>query len=287
MKRIFAQRPSLNLQLLLALATSSALMLADHQASLGGVRGLLSTSLHPLQQVVHAPFLMTRKVWDAFSTYTSLVVENQRLKDERTFLNTRLLTFAALERENLRLRTLLDTAHRLGEQLLVAELLSVQMDPYRHVVIVNKGENAGLKKAQPALDEHGIVGQVLRTAPLSAEIILITDPNHAVPVQVVRNGLLTIAVGAGRNNQLLLPYLPNNADIRPDDALITSGLGGVFPAGYPVATVTAVTPQPSGPFALITARPIARLDRGRELLIAQNRDAPLHPTAPTPPGAPP
>lgn len=272
MKRIFAKGPSVNLRLLAALLAAVALMAADHRGALPDLRAALVAPLYPLQQAVNVPIRMAEKIWDAFSSYTALVKENQRLKDEQTFLKTRLLTYAALEKENIRLRTLLDTTYKLGEQLLVAELLAVQMDPYQHVVTISKGSRFGIQKGQPVLDENGIIGQVLRAAPFTAEVILITDPNHAIPVQVVRNGLLTVAVGAGRSNQLLLPYLPNNADIEPGDMLVTSGLGGVFPAGYPVASVTTVMPQSGRPFALITAKPLAKLDRSRELLIAWKRD---------------
>jgi rod shape-determining protein MreC len=274
MKRIFAKGPSVNLRLLAALLAAAALMAADHRGVLPGVRAALVAPLYPLQQAVNVPIRMVEKIWDAFSSYTTLVKENQRLKDEQTFLKTRLLTYAALEKENIRLRTLLDTTYKLGEQLLVAELLAVQMDPYQHVVTISKGSRFGIQKGQPVLDENGIIGQVLRAAPFTAEVILITDPNHAIPVQVVRNGLLTVAVGAGRSNQVLLPYLPNNADIESGDMLVTSGLGGVFPAGYPVASVTTVMPQSGRPFALITAKPLAKLDRSRELLIAWKRDRP-------------
>lgn len=272
MKRIFAKGPSVNLRLMAALLAAAALMAVDHRGALPDLRAALVAPLYPLQQAVHVPIRMAEKIWDAFSSYTALVKENQRLKDEQTFLKTRLLTYAALEKENIRLRTLLDTTYKLGEQLLVAELLAVQMDPYQHVVTINKGSRFGIQKAQPVLDENGIIGQVLHAAPFTAEVILITDPNHAIPVQVVRNGLLTVAVGAGRSNQVLLPYLPNNADIEPGDMLVTSGLGGVFPAGYPVASVATVMPQSGRPFALITAKPLAKLDRSRELLIAWNRD---------------
>ena len=272
MKRIFAKGPSVNLRLLAALLAAAVLMAADHRGAFPKLRAVLVAPLYPLQQAVNVPIRMAEKLWGAFSSYTALVKENQRLKDEQTFLKTRLLTFAALEKENIRLRTLLDTTYKLGEQLLVAELLAVQMDPYQHVVTINKGSRFGIQKAQPVLDENGIIGQVLRVAPFTAEVILITDPNHAVPVQVVRNGLLTVAVGAGRSNQVLLPYLPNNADIEPGDLLVTSGLGGVFPAGYPVASVATVMPQSGRPFALVTAKPLAKLDRSRELLIAWNRD---------------
>jgi len=145
---------------------------------------------------------------------------------------------------------------------------------------VNKGTRFGVHPQQPVLDANGVVGQVVRALPLSSEIMLITDPNHAIPVQVNRNGLLTIAVGSGQLNRLVLPYLPNNADIQPGDLLITSGLGGTFPQGYPVAVVDEFTRQPNKSFAKITATPKAQLDRNRELLIVWSKSTPIPLTSP-------
>jgi rod shape-determining protein MreC len=159
--------------------------------------------------------------------------------------------------------------------VLVAELLSVNIVPYEHLVVVNKGTRFGVHPQQPVLDSNGVVGQVFRALPFSSEIMLITDPNHAIPVQVNRNGLLTIAVGSGQLNRLLLPFLPSNADIRPGDLLITSGLGGTFPHGYPVAVVDEFTSQPSKAFSNITATPKALLDRNRELMIVWSKSTPV------------
>ena len=148
-------------------------------------------------------------------------------------------------------------------------------------MLVNKGKRLGVHSKQPVLDVNGVVGQVIISNPLTSEIMLITDPNHAIPVQVNRNGLSTIAVGSGQLNRLSLPFLPNNADIVPGDLLITSGLGGIFPQGYPVAVVDTFTPQPDKPFAKIDATPKALLDRNHELLIVWSNSEPvLFTTAP-------
>jgi rod shape-determining protein MreC len=138
--------------------------------------------------------------------------------------------------------------------------------PYEHIVVVNKGARFGVHVGQPVFDANGVVGQVLRVTPYNAEVMLITDPNHAIPVQVNRNGLRTLALGTGQTDRLALPYLSSNADIQVGDLLVTSGLGGVFPHGYPVATVTDVAPQKTA-FAKISAAPVAQLDRNRELLL--------------------
>ena len=195
-------------------------------------------------------------------------MENERLREEQLIDQTRLLKFSALEKENIRLRALLENSFKLGEQVLVAELLSINMAPYEHIVVVNKGTRFGVHPQQPVLDANGVVGQVFRALPFNlGNFMLITDPNHAIPVQVNRNGLLTIAVGSGQLNRLVLPFLPGNADIRPGDLLITSGLGGTFPQGYPVAVVDEFASQPNKAFATITATPKALLDRNRELMI--------------------
>lgn len=260
-----------------------AFMAADHRSAVPGIRALLAVAVYPLQQAVHVPLRWGERIGESFARYAELAEANERLKGEATFLKTRLLKYAALEKENIRLRGLLDAAYKLEQQVLVAELLAIQLDPYQHVVTVNKGSQAGIQEGQPVMGENGVVGQVLRTTPFTAEVILITDPNHAIPVQVNRNGLLTIANGGGRIDQLVLPYLPNNADIQPGDLLVTSGLGGVFPVGYPVATVTRVEPQSGQPFSVVTATPLASLDRSRELLIAQPKQTGIAVSpAPTP-----
>jgi rod shape-determining protein MreC len=143
----------------------------------------------------------------------------------------------------------------------------VEQDPFRQVVLIDKGSSSGLYKGQPVLDADAVVGQVTHTNPYTANVLLITDATHALPVQVQRNGLRTIALGTGLINRLELPHLPNNADIRVGDLLTTSGLGGRFPPGYPVARVVEVRHEPGRPFAWIIAETSAQLDRLREVLL--------------------
>ncbi len=262
----------------------SLVMLATEQRSqrLAGLRAFLSVAVYPIQYLVGIPGSLSVQVFDTFSSYQTLREENRVLKQQQLLNKARLLKFAALEKENIRLRALLENSFKLGEQVLIAELLSVNLAPYEHVVLVNKGSRFGVHPKQPVLDATGVVGQVIRTNPLSSEIMLITDPNHAIPVQVNRNGLRTIAVGSGQANRLNLPFLPNNADIKPGDLLITSGLGGTFPQGYPVARVDAFHPKPDKPFADIYATPTAQLDKSRELLIVWSDSNPIPLLQPTP-----
>lgn len=235
----------------------------------------LSYLVDPLKYIVDLPSAIINHASESLGSYASLVSENASLRDEQLVRQTQLLKLDALEKENVRLRALLENSFKLGEQVLIAELLSINTAPYEHILVVNKGTNFGVHEQQPVLDANGVVGQVFRALPLTSEIMLITDPNHAIPVQINRNGLLTIAVGSGQLNQLNLPFLPSNADIRPGDLLITSGLGGTFPQGYPVAVVDEFTSQPNKPFANITATPKSLLDRNRELMIVWSHSSPV------------
>ncbi|MFA5983961.1 MAG: rod shape-determining protein MreC [Methylococcaceae bacterium] len=275
-KLLFAAGPSINTRLLVAVLISVALLATEFQSlRLEPLRAALSFLVDPIRYLVDLPSTLSQRLSDSILSYETLKKDNTQLREQQLIDQTKLLKFEALEQENIRLRALLENSFKLGEQVLVAELLSVKMAPYEHVVLVNKGTRFGVHPQQPVLDANGIVGQVIRSLPMSSEIMLITDPSHAVPVQINRNGLLTIAVGSGQTNRLNLPFLPNNADIKPGDLLITSGLGGTFPPGYPVAVVDEFNPQPNKPFASITATPKALLDRNRELLIVWSNSNPI------------
>jgi rod shape-determining protein MreC len=261
---------------LVAVIASIALLTTEHKSQqLTSLRAVLSFIVDPIRYLVDFPSFLLKQTTESINSYTDLKEENKNLRKQQLADQTRLLKFAALEKENIRLRALLENSFKLGEQVLVAELLSVKTAPYEHIVIVNKGTRFGVHQQQPVMDANGVVGQVFRALPLTSEIMLITDPNHAIPVQVNRNGLLTIAVGSGQYNRLVLPFLPNNADIKPGDLLITSGMGGTFPQGYPVAVVDEFTSRPNKPFATITATPKAHLDRNRELMIVWSNSNPV------------
>lgn len=248
------------------MVASIALLSIEHiTPRLEPARAALSLLVDPIKYAVDLPFEATSRITESIKSYAVLKEENLSLKQIHATDRIRLLKYETLEKENIRLRALLDSSYELGEQVLIAELLSVKISPpYENIVVVNKGSRFGIHAQQPVMDANGVVGQVIRALPLSSEIMLITDPNHAIPVQVNRNGLLTIAMGSGELNRLTLPFLPDNADIRPGDLLITSGLGGTFPQGYPVAIVDEFTPPAN---KKVTATPKATLDRNRELMI--------------------
>ncbi|MEI8571398.1 rod shape-determining protein MreC [Methylomonas sp. LW13] len=276
MKLLFAKGPSLNTRLLVALLVSISMLVIDYRSErLDRLRSLLSVFTYPLQSLASLPVDFYQTVSGTVISFVELQKENRRLKEAQFVNDAKLLKFAALEKENTRLRMLLENSFQLGEQVLVADLVSVKLAPYEHTVVVNKGSRFGVHPEQPVLDANGIVGQVVRALPSSSEVMLITDPDHAVPVQVNRNGLRTIAFGTGQPNRLHLPFLANNADIVPGDLLVTSGLGGVFPAGYPVAVVDKFEARPDKSFANIYATPKAELDKSREFLIVWSHSTPV------------
>lgn len=255
-------------RLVAAVLVSLVLMVLDHrQNHMDSVRSLLSVALYPIQYLANLPHTLIRNLSEVVSTRESLESDREMLQAENIALRGRLQKFEALEAENMRLRGLLDSSFKVGDRVQIAELLAVEQDPLRQLVLINKGSFSGVFKGQPVLNANAVVGQVISTNPFTSRVLLITDASHALPIQVERNGLRTIAVGTGLINQLELPHLPNNADIQVGDRLITSGMGGHFPPGYPVAEVTEVRQMPGQPFADVKAQTTALLDRIREVLL--------------------
>jgi rod shape-determining protein MreC len=243
-------------------------LVIDHRNNhLDAVRKAIGATVYPLRVVVDAPVSLWRWVVDTTTSRNELRLENSRLKVERLLTRARLQRYAALEAENTRLRTMLEATARVRDRARVAEIMSVSSNPFRHVLVVDKGTRDGVFDGQALIDADGIVGQIIEAGVLSSQGLLISDPDHALPVEVNRNGLRTIAVGTGEFDRLVLPFLPNNADIREGDLLVTSGLGGAFPAGYPVAIVNSVIRIPQEPFAAVSAQPSAALNQVREIML--------------------
>jgi len=260
---------------LLAVVLSLVLMVIDHrQHHLESVRSILSTAIYPLQYVANLPLSTGRWISETFATRSRLQEENRELRRSNLLLQGRQQKMEALEAENMRLRDLLDSSFKIGDRVLIAELVAVDMDPYRQLVLLNKGSSSGIYKGQPVLHANAVMGQVIHVNRFTSSVLMITDASHALPIQVNRNGLRTVAIGTGRINELELPNLPNNADIREGDLLVTSGLGGRFPSGYPVAVVTSVAREPGEPFARIKAQPSAHLERAREALLVWTLNPP-------------
>jgi rod shape-determining protein MreC len=217
--------------------------------------------------LIDAPFSFGRWIDDTLTTHNTLIDENDALGRKILIQSARLQRMGALQAENARLRALLDSTAKVGDRVLIAEIMSVDMNPFRHMVVINRGSMDGVQVGQALIDSDGIIGQVIRDQVFSAEAILVTDVDHALPVEVLRNRLRTIAVGTGDMERLSLPFLPRNADVVSGDLLVTSGLGGTFPPGYPVGIVRDVKSQVSEPFLEISAEPAAALNRVREVLL--------------------
>ena len=247
---------------------STVLMVMDHRyQNLKSVRSALSVIVYPLQLAIELPGSVSDWLGESLSSRRDLQEENASLRTQQIMQKVQMQRLAALEAENIRLRELLDASFEVGEKRLIAELMSVNLDPFQHQIVINKGTLDDVYPGQPILDAEGVMGQIVHAGPYTSTAVLITDTSHAIPVQVNRNGLRSIAIGSGTINRLELPYIPNNSDILPGDLLITSGLGGRFPPGYPVAKVGAIQYDPGRSFAQVIAEPLAQLNRSREVLL--------------------
>lgn len=244
-------------------------MTIDHRFThLDTARSVLSMAVYPLQTLVDLPSRAYQWASETLVTRNALMRENEKLREEQLLLRARLQKLAALESEIVRLRELLkSSSHLRREKVLIAELLAVDLDPYRQRIVINKGSTDGVYAGQPLLDAHGVMGQVTEVNPISATGILISDPSHALPVEINRNGLRMLAFGTGNPQVLSLRYVAANADVKVGDIVSSSGLGGHYPPDYPVARITRVEYPRGDPFALIEARPLAYLDRSREVLL--------------------
>ncbi len=263
-----ARIPALGIRVLILLFASILLMVVDHrQNHLDAMRKAIGAAVYPIQLVVDAPFRLWEWIAEGTTTRNDLQLKLSRLHAERLLTNARLQRLSALEAENARLRDLLEARSKFRDEIRVVEIMAVDANPYRHNIVIGIGERDNVYDGQAIIDAVGVVGQVIETGVTTSQAILISDPSHALPVEVNRNGLRTIAKGTGDINRLDLPFLPNNADIRAGDLLVTSGLGGAFPAGYPVAVVATVNRIPQEPFADVTATPSAALDQVREVML--------------------
>ncbi len=242
------------------------------------VRFALQGTTYPLQLAVSSPSAAWGWVRESVRTRDTLRAENSKLRTRLRDLELRTMRYEALASENAKLRGLSAALPPVAQKWLVAEIVHVELNSLRPRVLINRGMSNGVFKAQAVLSDQGIVGQTTHVGPWSAEVILITDPEHAIPVQVERTGMRTIAVGTGNEGELALPYLPGNADVKSGDLLVTSGMGGVFPQGYPVARITEVHREAVQPLAQVRAAPLAHINRDREVMLVWFRET--HPAAP-------
>jgi len=273
---IIGRGPPLGAGLFFLGIVSVVVMVLDHRGGyLETARLWMSAAASPIYAVVQTPYQLWSWLTGSFADRGRLRTENAQLTEQLRVTRTQLLRFEALNEENRRLREVREASKGVSERTLIAEIINVS--PFRHMVVINKGADDGVFRGQPVLDAFGVVGQVMQVGKSTATLILITDTEHAVPVQVNRNGIRTIAMGTGETAKLSLPYLTVESDVQRGDLLVSSGLDEIFPAGYPVATVTKVERNSTDTFALVEAKPLAQLDRDREVLLLWT-DKPKVPT---------
>lgn len=265
-------------KLFIVFLVSVALIVADHQFDRATpVRSVLATGLTPVYWLGNAPYQLSNWAAGLFTTKDDLKQENADLKARLLILERRALKYASLASENNELRRLMNSSELLDDRVIVSEVVGVSPDPYSHEVIINKGSSDGLEVGQAVLDAHGLMGQVVQTSQLTSRVLLVSDSSHGVPVEVVRNGLRAVLLGTGSSDTLDLMHVPDTADIREGDLLVSSGLAGRFPRGYPVAEVSQVSKDQGEPFVTIHARPKAQLNQSRLLLVVFPQNSPDSP----------
>lgn len=268
-------------------ALALALMWADQRSGwLDTLRYGLQAIAYPLQIALNSPAAAWQWTAEVFESRTSLQTENRQLREQIRALQRDALRRADLERENNELRSLRAAAGDVAEKWLPGRVIGEEANRLRHRLTIDRGARHGVTTKQTVIAGSGLIGQTLRVGPWSSEVITLADPEHAVPVQIARTGVRTLAVGSGRPGVLTLPFLPLQTDVRPGDRLLTSGLGGTFPAGYPVATVLSVRRDGASPLAQVEAVTAARFDRDRTVAFLWFRSQHSAAPAGTPPPAP-
>ncbi len=234
---------------------------------LESVRNVLSVVISPIQRLAVMPVELLKQGGEFFVTQSSLLDRNKSLQRQHERDSMQLLQWQSLLEEHQQLRLLLEMQQRNNFKMQFAEIIYAETDLFTRKVLINKGASSDIKAGQVVMDDKGIVGQVTHVYPWQSEVTLITEKNHAVPVQVLRSGLRSIAFGAGDTRQLLLRYMPISTDVQTGDVLVTSGIDGVYPPGIPVATVAKIERDAAYPFATIVCLPLGGVDKHRHLLV--------------------
>lgn len=275
------------LPLLFWLGLALAAMVADHRHDYGRqAREHLAVLNGPIWWLASAPTRLFEAAREELALRSRLQEENQQRKQELDVAIARIHRLNAVADENQRLRKLLGGTRGYKLDVQLVGILDIDLDPFRQRLVLDAGTDKGVRNGQALIDSGGVLGQVVEVGPRRSIALLITDPDHAVPVQVARSGLRTIAYGTGHTDQLVLPNIPQSADIRRGDLLITSGIGGRFPAGFPVGTITGLHADKLRLFVVADAAPAAHLERGNEVLLISNLPAPVD-VGPPAPGATP
>ncbi|WEN15130.1 rod shape-determining protein MreC [Rhodanobacter sp. AS-Z3] len=285
---LFAGNAAGTLRLIVYLALAMVLMVLDQRNGwLWRLRYAASAVVEPVYRLAGLPAVGIRTMSVAFADRQLLTEQNQRLREDLLLANAKLNRMAAVAEQNHRLKELLDTQHSLDLNVQLARVIGVDLGAYRYQLTLNLGARDGVRQGQPVIDAHGVMGQVKEVLPTTAVVMLITDPAHAIPVVIERTGLRTVAYGSRDGDELELPTIPLAADVRTGDKLLTSGLGGRFPPGFPVGEVDAVAPAATGMFLVARAKPAADIDRSEDVLLLHDQAEPDGPPAPITPMGPP
>lgn len=285
---LFTADTANTLRLIGYLALAVTLMVVDHRNGwLHRVRYAASAVIEPMYRIAGLPAQVARQTSAALADREHLRAQNESLSRELLLAQARLNRLLAVREQNRHLQALLDVQRSLNLGVQLARIVDIDTDPFRHRVMVDVGALQGVSENEAVLDARGVMGQVVETLPNTATVMLITDPAHALPVAVERTGMRAIARGSGALDTLELPNIPISADLKVGDKLITSGLGGIFPAGFPVGTVRSLHNDASGMFAVAQVTPSAALDRSGEVLILHRLPDPVGPPAAAPTGGPP
>ncbi len=254
-----------------ALLSISLLFIDARYRHLESIRYILSLPIQPLQRLATGIYTQPGIWWDEFGAYIdsqgNLSRENARLRQQHSVYATQLLQLQILQTENAQLRKLFDVSQRADFPMQMAEIVYVERDIFKRKVFVDKGSQKDVAPGQVVMDETGVIGQVTRVYPWMSEVTLITDKDHAVPIQVLRTGLRAVVFGSGDISSLTLRYMPISSDLQVGDVLVTSGIDGTYPPGLPVAKVTLIERDPAYPFARILCTPLAGVDQQRQLMI--------------------
>ncbi len=278
---LFKQGASARAKMLFFALIAVGLLTADARVNaLAMIRQAVGVALYPLQVVAMLPRDALFASSDYFTTLSTLKEENRQMREQQVLNAQQLQQSRQLLAENAYLRKLLDASERLQLKTVMSEILYDARDPFSRKVILDRGERHGLKPGQPVIDDVGVVGQVTRVFPFTAEVTLLTDKNHAIPVQVLRSGVRSVAYGRGQSGVLELRFMASNADIRKGDVVTTSGIDGVYPPGLAVATVAEVDTKTSDAFARILLEPTAGVSRHRQLLVLMSDASALPPPPP-------
>jgi rod shape-determining protein MreC len=266
--RFFNRGPSPVARLVFFCVLSLLLLFVDSRYQyLESSRKVLAVVIYPFQRLTALPGEVVGRISVYFETQSKLQDDNAKLRLQHDVDAAQLAQLSAIQAENAQLRTLHELEQRVDYPMQMAEIVYVERDIFKRKLFVNKGSQSNVLAGQVVLDDNGVVGQVTRVYPWLSEVTLVTDKDHAVPIQFVRNGLRAVVFGSGDISEMALRYMPVSSDIVVGDVLVTSGIDGTYPPNLPVAKVIKIERDPAYPFARITCAPLSGVDRHRALLI--------------------